>query len=92
MGSANCAIPELIFEQSGKFHSKFQKLKIEKNVKNECLLFPLSGGVVAKTNVPELPKFLLRIVDLFDRFLVKLFPDIFALGRSVVIRKTQYLL
>ena len=89
--SANCAIPELIFEQSQKFHRKFQKLKIEKNVKNECFLFTLSGGVIAKTNVLELPKFLLRIVDLFDRFLVKLFPGIFALGRSVVIRKTQYL-
>ena len=32
--SANCAIPELIFEQSRKFHAKFPTLKIEKNVKN----------------------------------------------------------
>ncbi|WP_299483534.1 class I SAM-dependent methyltransferase [uncultured Roseibium sp.] len=85
--SANCAIPELLFEKEDKFHSEFPGLKISVNEKNECLLFPLSGGVIAKTRVPELPSGVLEAVSALDSVLTKLAPDVFALGRSVVIEK-----
>ena len=85
--SANCAIPELLFEQEKQFHAKFQSLKIIKNKKNEGFIFPLSGGVIAKIKILELPNWFLKIVYFIDKILINLFPNIFALGRSVVIQK-----
>lgn len=57
--SANCAIPELLFSQPEKFEACFSRLRIERNELCEFTIFPLSGGVVAKARVPELPKFIL---------------------------------
>lgn len=85
--SANCAVPELLFASSVRFESAFRGFKIERNELCECLLFPLSGGVIAKTVMPELPNSLLKGVSLLDKLIVRLFPHIFALGRRVVLRK-----
>jgi SAM-dependent methyltransferase len=85
--SANCAIPELLFEQEKKFEAVFSTLKIELNKKGEFLIFPLSGGVISKTKVPELPTFLLSIANKIDQVLCYMLPNVFAMGRSVVIRK-----
>jgi SAM-dependent methyltransferase len=85
--SANCALPELLFTETSRFEQTFPCLKIEVNEPCECLVFPLSGGVISKTKVPELPGFLLNAALSLDRFLVWLAPNIFALGRRVVIRK-----
>jgi len=85
--SANCAVPELLFSDVSKFEQTFPTLAIESNELCECLIFPISGGVISKTNMPELPAFILNGILLLDRILVKLFPSIFALGRRVVIRK-----
>lgn len=85
--SANCAIPELLFDQADQFHDKFPFLQIIKNEKNEGFIFPLSGGVIAKTKIPELPTWFLKIIYFVDKLLIKLMPNIFALGRSVVIQK-----
>jgi SAM-dependent methyltransferase len=85
--SANCAIPELLFASSAEFEAKVPGFRVLKNELNECLLFPLSGGVIAKTPVPELPGWLLAFVQRVDRVLVRLFPSLFALGRSVVLEK-----
>jgi SAM-dependent methyltransferase len=85
--SANCAIPELLFEQKDKFEKQFTSLKIELNKKNEFLIFPLSGGVISKTKFPELPYWLLTMANAIDKGLIYLLSNIFAMGRSVVIRK-----
>lgn len=85
--SANCAIPELLFEQPKRFENTFSKLKIKLNQKKECLLFPLSGGVIAKAGVPELPLWFLRFAAWVDSILVAISPGIFAMGRSVVLQK-----
>jgi len=53
----------------------------------ECLIFPLSGGVISKTKMPSFPKFFLNFILFFDKVLVSVFPGIFALGRRVVIEK-----
>lgn len=86
--SANCAIPELLFRSSAEFEAKVPGYRVTKNELNECLLFPLSGGVIAKTPVPQLPRFLLKLIGGIDRMLVKIAPRIFAVGRSVVLTKT----
>jgi SAM-dependent methyltransferase len=85
--SANCAIPELLFADSATFERHVPGFRVEHNALNECLLFPLSGGVIAKTPVPELPRWLLALVGRVDRGLVAAFPSVFALGRSVVLAK-----
>ncbi len=85
--SANCAVPELLFSEKNRFESVFPSLEIQVNELNECLIFPLSGGVISKARVPELPRALLRAVVLLDKLLVWMAPGVFALGRSVVVRK-----
>lgn len=87
--SANCAIPELLFESEEAFENNLKGYKIIKNDVNECLLFPLSGGVISKTKVPEFPKGLLSFIHQIDKGLVAIAPSIFALGRSVVLKKVD---
>lgn len=87
--SANCAVPEMLFTDSTAFEHTFTNFKIESNELCECLIFPLSGGVISKAPVPEFPRFLLRAILSFDQLLVKLAPRIFAMGRRVVIRKRE---
>lgn len=86
--SANCAIPELLFSSHARFEEALPQFKIEKDELNECFVFPLSGGVIAKVRVPELNHFVLKIVGLVDRFLIALAPAVFAMGRSVVLKKS----
>lgn len=85
--SANCAVPELLFANTARFEQAFPGLKVEANELCECLVFPLSGGVISKAQVPELPELLLKTVLFVDRLLVRVAPSLFALGRQVVIRK-----
>lgn len=85
--SANCAVPELLFEEPRRFEETFTGLRIERNEVCECIIFPISGGVISKTKVPELPQSILNAILLLDKFLVKIAPKIFALGRRVVIRR-----
>ncbi len=85
--SANCAVPEMLFEKNSKFEEVFS-YKVIKNEPCECLIFPLSGGVISKTKMPKFPKFFLNFILLLDRVLVAFLPNIFALGRRVVLERT----
>lgn len=85
--SANCAIPEMLFRSSDAFERQVPGFKVTKNELNECLLFPLSGGVIARTPVPELPHFVLSWIGALDRALIRMAPGVFAVGRSVVLTK-----
>lgn len=85
--SANCAIPELLFRSSAVFEDRVPGYKVTKNELNECLLFPLSGGVIAKVGVPELPRAFLSMIGAIDKALVRVAPGVFAVGRSVVLTK-----
>lgn len=85
--SANCAIPELLFASNEAFEREIPGFRVVRNELNECLLFPLSGGVIAKTPVPELPRWLLGWVARLDAALVRTAPSLFAMGRSVVLAK-----
>ncbi|MDA8691944.1 GtrA family protein [Candidatus Pseudothioglobus singularis] len=85
--SANCAIPELLFGSEEKFHSFFSRLEIESQKYTECSIFPLSGGVVSKKNIFEIPTWILEVFNFIDKILIFCLPNIFAFGRKVVIRK-----
>lgn len=85
--SANCAIPRLLWDDQEKFEKNFPEFKVLKNELCECITFPISGGVIAKTKTIQLPRPVLKFIDLIDYILIKLFPRVFALGRSVVLEK-----
>tara|TARA_B100000315_G_C14449333_1_gene528360 strand:- start:86 stop:877 length:792 start_codon:yes stop_codon:yes gene_type:complete len=84
--SANCAIPEMLFKDKTKFETAVP-LKIIYNKLNEFLIFPLSGGVIAKSKTIVLPIIILKAVDIFDRLVISVFPRLVAFGRSVVLKK-----
>jgi SAM-dependent methyltransferase len=85
--SANCAIPELLFKDPNAFHDTFKDLTIEKVNFNECLTFPLSGGVISKVRVPRLSRPILQLIAKIDQVICRLSPHLFALGCSVIIKK-----
>jgi len=85
--SANCAIPYLLFKDSKTFERNFPGFEIILNQPEECFLLPLSGGVISKRPVIELPMPVLRFVKNIDDMLCRLSPDTFAVGRRVVIMK-----
>ncbi len=85
--SANCAIPQLLFSDSQKFEKNIPSFKILRNELCECFIFPLSGGVIAKSKMINLPWKLLELIDKLDTFLVWLCPSIFAMGRRVVLER-----
>jgi SAM-dependent methyltransferase len=87
--SANCAIPQMLFGSAAAFERALPGYRVVLNELNECLIFPLSGGVIARTTVPELPPGLLKLVTRIDAVLVRTCPSVFALGRSVVLLKNS---
>lgn len=88
--SANCAIPKLLFFRGGKrFLREFPVYRILKRQRNECLLFLLSGGVIAKTFYLPVGDRTVKLIRMMDRVLVHVAPEFFACGCSVVLEKTD---
>ncbi len=85
--SANCAIPELLFTKHAEFEKTFPQLKIQHHKMMECLIFPLSGGVISKIKVPEIPTSILKFINYIDKILISIAPNLFALGQSLAIKK-----
>jgi SAM-dependent methyltransferase len=85
--SANIALPNLIFDNFEKFNKKLDNrfILIHQNF-SECLIFLNSGGVIAKTKYIPLNKFFNKMIIKLDKLLVK-FPKIFAMQRSIVLKK-----
>lgn len=87
--SANCAIPQLLFSDSARFSEALPGLKIERYELTECLIFPLSGGVIAKTKTFHLPLWALELIQKLDSGLIAVSPRLFALGMRVVVRRIE---
>ena len=87
--SANCAIPELLFQNKDRFEKECPGFEVILNEITEFMIFPLSGGVIAKTKTINLPLFVLRSVSVIDRCLIAILPSVFGLGRRVVLQKVS---
>ena len=87
--SANCAIPNILFKDEKKFKKEIPNFKKIRDEYSEFFIFPLSGGVIAKVKVINLPFFMLNVIDKFDNILVKIAPKIFALQRKLVFKKMR---
>ena len=87
---SNTATAELLFKDEKKFKENFPNYKILKNELSEFLIFLNSGGVNSDIVKIPLNNFLLNILDIFDSIIIKMFPRIFSLNRSVILKKINY--
>jgi hypothetical protein len=87
--SANCAIPNLLFDDVAQFESKINNFKVITRGYSEFFNFINSSGVIAKTIYIPLPLFMLSLLNVADRFLANRLPGIFALQRQVVLQKVS---
>ena len=86
--SGNITISHLIFDNMEKFNNKFgTKFSIIHQKFFECFIFLNSGGVSSKTFYIPLNNFFLKILNVIDNILIKFFPNIFAMGRQIVLKK-----
>jgi len=84
----NIAVTNLIFDNINLFEKNIGHLfKIEHHKRYECLIFLNSGGVCSTTFYIPLNNSVLKILDKIDTFLTKYFPNIFATGRQIVLKK-----
>lgn len=83
----NNAMGILLFRDKAKFENKLKFLKIKKMWVSEFFIFINSGGNLVKSPKISLNIFFLNLINLIDIFLIKFFPNIFALNRSVVIQR-----
>ncbi|HEY6430447.1 MAG TPA: class I SAM-dependent methyltransferase [Acetobacteraceae bacterium] len=84
--SGNNAISRLLFSDP-RFASRFPDLRIVRDRFTECLMFPLSGGVTAKTWSLELPDSVLKVIARIDNVLCSIAPSALAMGRSMALQK-----
>lgn len=84
--SGNNAISRLLFSDQ-RFRRRFPDLRVVHDRFTECLLFPLSGGVTAKTWSLELPNSVLNMIARLDAVLCPAAPFVLAMGRAIALRK-----
>ena len=84
---SNTATAELLFKNKIKFIKYFPEYDILKNELSEFLIFINSGGVNSDIFKVPLNNPVLKILDFIDWILIKIFPRVFALNRSVVLKK-----
>ena len=84
---SNTATAELLFGNKIKFDNYFPEYDICKNELSEFFIFINSGGVNSDIFKIPLNYPALKILDLIDWILIKIFPRIFALNRSIVLKK-----
>lgn len=87
--SANCAIPNLLFDDKENFEKHIPYFQISKTSFSEFFCFINSGGVISKTIYIPLPIFALKLLGYMDSLLVKIFPSIFALQRQIVLKNIK---
>ena len=86
----NIAVPHLIFDNKEKFNKNLGKFfKIEYEKFSECLTFLNSGGVTSKTKFIPMNRLFLNILYFIDKVLIKFFPNIFCMGRKIVLTKVN---
>ena len=84
----NIAVPHLIFDDKEGYKKFLGSIfSIEYDKFTECFIFLNSGGVTSKTKCIPMNRFFLNILDFIDNILVKIFPNIFCMGRRIVLKK-----
>jgi SAM-dependent methyltransferase len=87
--SANCAIPNLLFDNLAAFQRNVRGFRPVVHRYAECLGMINSGGVIAKTIYVPLPAWALSLVGLTDRVLTWAAPHLLAMQRQLVLEKCE---
>jgi SAM-dependent methyltransferase len=85
--SGNNAVSYLLFSDLKEFEGRVPGFRVVHDRCTECLLFPLSGGVTAKTPTVELPMPVLNFLAQLDNVLCRVAPSVFSMGRSLALQK-----
>ena len=87
--ASNTAAAQLLFDDEDKFKSFFPEYEIIRNDLSEFFIFFNSGGVYNEVMYIPLGRFFLRLLDYIDNILIFLFPSIFALNRTVILKRIK---
>lgn len=86
--AGNIAVPHLVFDNLKEFNKNLGHIfRIKHQKFYECFIFLNSGGVSSKTIYIPLNNFFLKLFNFVDNVLTRLFPNIFAMGRQIVLEK-----
>jgi SAM-dependent methyltransferase len=85
--SANCAIPNLLFDDLARFREHYPEFAVVEAGLSEFFVHFNSGGVTASVPYLPLPWAAMHIVDGIDRVLVGIAPGVFASQRRLVLRR-----
>ena len=85
--SANCAIPNLLFDDLARFGARYRELAVLEMKRSEFFSHFNSGGITARGPYVPLPEPALRVLDAVDALLVAVAPNVFASQRRVVLRR-----
>jgi SAM-dependent methyltransferase len=85
--SANCAIPNLLFDDLDRFRGHYPEFAVVESGMSEFFVQFNSGGVTATVPYLPLPWAAMRVVDAIDGVLVAIAPGIFASQRRLVLRR-----
>jgi SAM-dependent methyltransferase len=85
--SANCAIPNLLFDDLDRFRTQYPKFSVVDSGMSEFFVQFNSGGVTATVPYLPLPWAAMRVVDAIDGVLVKVAPGVFASQRRLALRR-----
>tara|TARA_B100001564_G_scaffold313188_1_gene286546 strand:+ start:3266 stop:4066 length:801 start_codon:yes stop_codon:yes gene_type:complete len=86
---SNTAVGQLLFKDEKKFQKHFPQYLIKENRLSEFFIFLNSGGVNSSFFYIKLSSIFLKILNLIDKILIFFLPNIFALNRTVVLKKTN---
>ena len=86
---SNTAVAQLLFRDTKKFEKIFPEYKIVENKLTEFLIFLNSGGVNSNFFHLKLNYFFLKLINIIDNILIFFLPNIFALNRTVVLKKNK---
>ena len=86
--SANCAIPNLLFDDLDRFGKQYPEFAIVESGMSEFFVQFNSGGVTATVPYLPLPWAAMHVVDALDRVLVAVAPGVFASQRRLVLRRS----
>ena len=84
---SNTAIAQLLFKNDKKFKKYFPQYQIVENKLSEFFIFLNSGGVNSSFFYIKLNSFFLKILNIVDEILIFFLPNIFALNRTIVLKK-----
>ena len=84
---SNTAVAQLLFKNDKKFQKHFPQYEIVENKLSEFFIFLNSGGVNSSFFHIKLNNFFLKILNIVDEILIFFLPNIFALNRTIILKK-----